>query len=104
MLSTVTNAPSNFHQVGLRNAWPMSLLVRALTSSDDTEIARCIELVRNSSRLGLVHESIDVNNITDYTRSWFAWANSLFAQTIIKIAEERPHLIFEKGAAGYMIP
>ncbi|KAL1969752.1 hypothetical protein VTN77DRAFT_8305 [Rasamsonia byssochlamydoides] len=90
--------------IGLRNAWPMSLLVQALTSDNDAEILNCIELVRNSSLLGLVHESIDVNNITDYTRSWFAWANSLFAQTIIKIAEERPHLIFGKNAAKYTMP
>lgn len=81
----------------------MSLLVQALTSDSDAEIAHCIELVRNSSRLGLVHESIDVNNITDYTRSWFAWANSLFAQTILKLAETRPHLVFGKGAGGYRV-
>ncbi|KAL1984526.1 hypothetical protein VTN96DRAFT_9026 [Rasamsonia emersonii] len=89
--------------IGLKNAWPMSLLVQALTSDSDAEIAHCIELVRNSSRLGLVHESIDVNNITDYTRSWFAWANSLFAQTILKLAETRPHLVFGKGAGGYRV-
>lgn len=81
----------------------MSLLVQALTSDNDAEIARCIELVRNSSLLGLVHESIDVANVTDYTRSWFAWANSLFAQTILKLAQTRPHLVFGRGVAGYTV-
>lgn len=80
----------------------MSLLVQAQTSDSDAEIAKCINMVRDSSRLGLVHESIDVNNIHEYTRPWFAWANSVFAQTVLKIAAERPHIIFGKGAEAYV--
>ncbi|KAH1744080.1 hypothetical protein KXV22_008913 [Aspergillus fumigatus] len=89
--------------IGLQNAWPMSLLVQAMTSDSEAEITECINLVRNSSLLGLVHESINVNNIKDYTRPWFAWANSVFAQTILKIAAERPHLIFGEGAKPYIV-
>ncbi|PKY05593.1 DUF1237 domain protein [Aspergillus campestris IBT 28561] len=88
--------------IGLQNAWPMSLLVQAMTSDSDEEIKESINLVRNSSLLGLVHESINVNNIKDYSRPWFAWANSVFAQTILKIAKERPALIFGEGAAPYV--
>ncbi|GAB1201236.1 hypothetical protein APSETT444_010625 [Aspergillus pseudonomiae] len=99
---------SAFHGIGgphagLQNAWPMSLLIQAQTSDSDAEIIECINLVRNSSLLGLVHESIDVNNIEKYTRPWFAWANSVFAQTILKVAAERPHLIFGEGAKPYVI-
>ena len=54
--------------IGLRHAWPMSRLVQAMTSSDDAEIMQSIEAVKNSSRLGLVHESVNVKLITDYTR------------------------------------
>lgn len=81
----------------------MSLLVQAMTSTSDSEITECINLVRNSSLLGLVHESVDVNDISKYTRSWFAWANSLFSRTILKIAEEKPHLLFGKGAKAYVV-
>ncbi|RAL65749.1 hypothetical protein DID88_005415 [Monilinia fructigena] len=35
-------------------------------------------------------ESINVNLIQDYTRSWFAWANSVFAQTILDLAKRKP--------------
>ncbi|KAF7596733.1 hypothetical protein BBP40_000161 [Aspergillus hancockii] len=87
--------------IGLENAWPMALLIQAMTSDSDAEITECINLVRNSSLLGLVHESINVNNIKQYTRPWFAWANSVFAQTILKVAKERPHLIFGEGAKPY---
>lgn len=50
-----------------------------------------------SARLGLIHESEHVNFGADYTRSWFAWANSVFAQTILDLAERKPHLIFGDG-------
>ncbi|KXG52688.1 Six-hairpin glycosidase [Penicillium griseofulvum] len=89
--------------IGLENAWPMSLLVQAMTSDDDAEIIGNLNLVRNSSLLGLVHESINVTNIKDYTRPWFSWANSVFAQTVLKIAAERPHLIFGANAKPYTI-
>lgn len=74
-----------------------------MTSDSDSEIKECINLVRNSSLLGLVHESINVNDINKYTRSWFAWANSVFAQTILKIAAEKPYIIFGDGAEPYIL-
>ncbi|KAI1426567.1 hypothetical protein F5Y12DRAFT_270463 [Xylaria sp. FL1777] len=80
--------------IGLLNAWPMSLLVQARTSDNDEEISECIDLVLRSSKLGLIHESVDVNRLSSYTRSWFAWANGVFASTILDIAKRKPHLIF----------
>lgn len=81
----------------------MSVLMRALTSDDDDEITESINMVRDSSLLGLIHESVNVNNVAKYTRSWFAWANSVFAQTILDLAERKPHLIFGEGAKPYTI-
>lgn len=81
----------------------MSLLMQAQTSDNDTEIMDSINLVRDSSLLGLVHESINVTNIKIYTRPWFSWANSVFSQTLLKVAAERPHLIFGDDAEPYNI-
>lgn len=53
----------------------MSLLIQAQTSENDEEITECLDLVLRSARLGLVHESVEVNHITSYTRSWFACKN-----------------------------
>ena len=53
--------------IGLLNAWPMSLLIQARTSESDEEITECIDLVLQSSKLGLIHESVDVNRISSYT-------------------------------------
>ncbi|KAI0148310.1 glycoside hydrolase family 125 protein [Hypoxylon sp. NC0597] len=89
--------------IGLSNAWPMSLLIQAQTSDDDEEITECLKLVLKSSKLGLIHESVDVNLIHSYTRSWFAWANGVFAETILDIAKRKPHLIFKEPATPYEI-
>jgi len=29
-----------------------------------------------------------------FTRSWFAWANTLFGELMLAVAKQRPHLIF----------
>lgn len=50
----------------------MSLLMQAMTTSDDEEIKESLDLVLKASKLGLVHESINVNRASEYTRSWFA--------------------------------
>lgn len=98
--------------IGLRNAWPMSVLVQAMTATDDAEILDCLDRVKNVSIFGLVNESVDVNRGVKkggegMTRSWFAWANSVFAQTVLWLAEKKPELVLtqEGGAAakGYRV-
>ncbi len=89
--------------VGLQHAWPMSLLLQAMTTDSDAEITECLHLVKKASPMGLVHESINVNQIYDFTRPWFAWANSVFAQTILDLARRKPHLIFGAEAKPYLV-
>ncbi|KAH6607942.1 hypothetical protein Trco_004255 [Trichoderma cornu-damae] len=47
--------------------------------------------------------AVDVNYVNQYTRSWFAWANGVFAVTILDLAKRKPHLVFGPGAAPYEI-
>jgi len=54
--------------IGVQHAWPMSVLVQAMTSESDGEIIKCLGLVKNASKNGLIHESINVDNSLDYTR------------------------------------
>lgn len=89
--------------IGPQNAWPLSLLVAAMTSDDDAEIKEYLDMIKAASPLGLIHESVNVNSIKDYTRSWFAWANSVFAQTMLDLAKRKPHLLFGEGAKPYVV-
>ena len=41
-----------------------------------------------------MHESFWKDDAALFTRPWFAWANSLFGELILKLARERQHLIF----------
>lgn len=82
--------------VGEYYIWPMSILMRALTSNSDDEIMSCLETLK-ATHAGtyFMHESFNMNNASDFTRPWFAWANSLFGELLLTLARERPHLIFK---------
>jgi meiotically up-regulated gene 157 (Mug157) protein len=40
-----------------------------------------------------MHESFWQDDATQFTRAWFAWANALFAELILTLSRERPHLL-----------
>jgi meiotically up-regulated gene 157 (Mug157) protein len=40
-----------------------------------------------------MHESFHKDDPADFTRSWFAWANTLFGELVLTVLEERPHLL-----------
>jgi meiotically up-regulated gene 157 (Mug157) protein len=61
-----------------RNIWPLALLTQILTSSDDNEIKSCLDGLIAQSSDDLIHESFSIDNPIAITRTWFAWANSLF--------------------------
>jgi len=75
--------------VGVDMIWPMSILMRAFTSDDDAEIKACVEtLIRTDAGTGFMHESFHKDDPTRFTRPWFAWANTLFGELILKLVDE----------------
>lgn len=75
--------------IGYYYAWPMSIIMRALTSNDDNEIKECIKLLRETDAgTGFMHESFNVDDPSKFTRKWFAWANTLFGELIFKLCRE----------------
>ena len=80
--------------VGLGNIWPLSIIMRALASIDDREIAQCLRWLRHTTaNTGFMHESFQQDDPSSFTREWFAWANTLFGELILKLAETKPHLL-----------
>ncbi len=65
--------------------WPLSLIIRALTSDDAEEIAENVRmLVSSTGGTGYIHEGVDKDDDSVYSRAWFAWANSLFAYMLLE--------------------
>jgi meiotically up-regulated gene 157 (Mug157) protein len=78
---------------GLMMVWPLSIIMRALTSENENEIRRClVQLKRGHAGTGFMHESFHVDDPAVYTRGWFAWANSLFGELIVNLVRENPAL------------
>ncbi len=72
----------------------MSLIMRAMTSNNDQEILAQLKFLKNThAGTGFMHESFDKDDSSKFTRKWFAWANTLFGELILKIEKERPHLL-----------
>ena len=80
--------------VGLDYAWPMSIIMKGLTTGNTAELKECLTLLRNTDGdTGFMHESFHVDNPAKFTRSWFAWTNTLFGELIVKIYHEHPELL-----------
>lgn len=79
---------------GMHKIWPIALTMQGLTSKTDTEIKSCLELLQKShAGTGFMHESFNMNDPKDFTRSWFAWSNTIFGEFLWKVYKERPHLL-----------
>ncbi len=75
--------------IGYDMIWPMSIMMKAFTSNNTAEIKQCIEmLMKTDAGTGFMHESFHKNNPKNFTRSWFAWQNTLFGELIIKQINE----------------
>ena len=80
--------------VGMGMIWPLGLIVQGLTSTDDKEIRHCLETLRRThAGTGFMHEAFNMDDPTKFTRSWFAWANTIFGELVLKTAAHRPQLL-----------
>ncbi len=71
---------------GLDNPWPMSLVMKALTTNDRDEQEWCLrEILKTDGDTGFMHESFNKDDAKKFTRAWFAWANTLLGELIVKM-------------------
>lgn len=74
--------------------WPMSIIMRAHTSIDPNEIKACLEMLRAThAGTGFMHESFHREDPAQFTRKWFAWANTLFGELVVNLHEKNPDLL-----------
>lgn len=80
--------------VGPGMIWPLSIIMRALTSDDEKEIESCLRmLLATTGGSVFMHESFDAHDPSKYTRPWFAWCNSLFGELVVRISESQPGVL-----------
>lgn len=63
-----------------RYVWHIAVVMRALTSTQKADVESARKVLKNTTAGTLyMHEGFHVDDDTQYTRSWFAWANTLYA-------------------------
>jgi hypothetical protein len=68
--------------------------MRALTSNDSAEIRTALQqLMRTDAGTGFMHEAFDKDDPAKFSRPWFAWANGLFGELVLKVLDERPSIV-----------
>ena len=74
---------------GYGRIWPMSIILKGLTTDNPAEIGECLDLLqRTDADTGLMHEAFDKDDAKTFTRAWFAWANTLFGELVLKFVNE----------------
>ena len=80
--------------VGQDMIWPIAITTRGLTSTDDAEIRACVQALKTThAGTGYMHESFNKDDPKEFTRAWFAWANTIFGEFLWKVYQEKPQLL-----------
>lgn len=79
---------------GINMIWPIGIIIRGLTSTNDGEIRNCVQLLQKThGGTGFMHESFHKDDPKNFTRKWFAWANTLFGEFLWKVYKQKPALL-----------
>jgi meiotically up-regulated gene 157 (Mug157) protein len=80
--------------IGQDMIWPMSIVMRALTTRDEHEQVQCLRWLKSThAGTGFMHESFNKDDPKKFTRSWFAWANTLFGELILTLEKNSPSVL-----------
>ena len=79
---------------GMNMIWPLSVIIRGLTSDNDAEIRQCVTtLIKTHAATGFMHEAFHKDDPKKFTRKWFAWANTIFGEFIIELYNNKRNLL-----------
>jgi uncharacterized protein len=81
---------------GIGRIWPISVTMKALTATTDYDIVESLSMLKAThAGTGFMHESFMKDDVSQFTRSWFAWANTLFGELVLETYRTKPDLLKE---------
>jgi meiotically up-regulated gene 157 (Mug157) protein len=81
--------------------WPMGMIMEGLVSDDINEKIDIVEkLLQSSAGKNQMHEAFNADNPSEYSREWFCWADSLFAELVMSLSDGCPEIY---GTYPYMM-
>jgi len=81
---------------GINRIWPIAITVKALTANNDYDVVSSLKMLKSThAGTGFMHESFMKDDPTQFTRKWFAWANTLFGELVLDTYRTRPALLKE---------
>jgi meiotically up-regulated gene 157 (Mug157) protein len=77
--------------------WPIAVATEGLTTQDHSRrVAALRTLVATTSGTNHMHESVDADDPTRFTRPWFSWADSMFC--LLALATAAPEAYLPPGS------
>ena len=81
---------------GMNRVWPIGIIVKALTAANDYDVVTSLKMLKGThAGTGFMHESFIADNPMQYTRKWFAWANTIFGELVLNTYRTKPELLKE---------
>lgn len=63
--------------------WHIALSMQGLTTDDPDEVREILKILSETDAdTGYMHEGFNADNPSEFSREWFAWSNSLFAEFV----------------------
>ena len=71
--------------------------MRGLTSTNAAEVTQCLHnLKATHGGTGFMHEAFHKDDASNFTRKWFAWANTLFGELVMDTSAKYPAILAMK--------
>ena len=71
---------------GQGRVWPLAMAMEIITS-EKVELKKLTNLTNLAKRSNGLHESVEVNDVSDFTREWFNWAEMTYVEAVFTTAE-----------------
>ena len=82
---------------GMFMIWPLSIIMRGLTATTAAEVKLCLDMLKKThGNTGFMHESFHKDDATNFTRKWFAWANTIFGELVMQTSTMYPAILSKK--------